>query len=162
MIHMILGNTGAGKSTYAQQLKQKHRGVVFSIDHWNALLFLPDKKPTDGVDWFLERIARSDKMIMSLVMQLETTGVSSILDLGFAKKSRRMAFYAFAKSNNIDLQIHFLDVAKQTRRQRVDQRNTEKGPTFQFEVSPEDFEFMETWFERPESDELTNAIQIKC
>ena len=160
MIHLILGNTGAGKTTYAQTLKQKHQGVIFSIDHWNKTLFLPDKTPGDGVDWFLERIARSDAMIQSLVVQLEGAGVCSILDLGFAKKARRMAFYAFAKANNYDYKVHYLDIPKAQRRQRVIQRNREKGPSFQFEVSPEDFEFMETWFEAPQAKELQNAVHI--
>lgn len=160
MIHLILGNTGAGKTTYAQMLKEQTQGVIFSIDHWNKTLFLPDKKTNDGVDWFLERIARSDAMIQSLVVQLEAAGVWSILDLGFAKRARRMAFYAFAKANNYEYKVHFLDISKSQRRQRVIQRNREKGPTFQFVVGPEDFEFMETWFEVPEASELQNAVHI--
>jgi len=34
------------------------------------------------------------------------------------------------------------------------QRNTEKGETFEFEVSQEDFDFMENWFERPTDKEM--------
>lgn len=50
MIHLIIGNTGSGKTTYANKLKAKTGGVIFSIDKWNNTLFLPDKKPTDGLD----------------------------------------------------------------------------------------------------------------
>jgi predicted kinase len=160
MIHLILGNTGAGKTTYAQTLKEQLKGVIFSVDHWNKTLFLDDKKETDGVDWFLERIARGDAMIQSLVQQLEAAGVDSILDLGFAKASRRASFYAFAKAHNLPYQLHFLDIKKEIRRQRVVQRNTEKGATFQFIVSDTDFEFMETWFERPDTKELVDAKMI--
>ena len=32
MIHLIVGNTGSGKTTYCNQLKGKNKGVVFSID----------------------------------------------------------------------------------------------------------------------------------
>ncbi len=49
MIHLIVGNTGAGKTTYANKLKKELKGVVFSIDQWNNTLFLPDKKETR---WF--------------------------------------------------------------------------------------------------------------
>jgi predicted kinase len=157
MIHLILGNTGAGKTTYAQALKKEVNGIIFSVDHWNQTLFMADKKPTDSVEWFLERIARGDTMIRSLVEQLETAGVDSILDLGFAKEDRREVFYAFAKAHTFNFQLHFLDITKETRRQRVVQRNTEKGETFQFEVSNADFEFMETWFERPTIKELVGA-----
>tara|TARA_R110001632_G_scaffold61822_4_gene148938 strand:+ start:37 stop:525 length:489 start_codon:yes stop_codon:yes gene_type:complete len=160
MIHLILGNTGAGKTTYAQGLKKKVQGVLFSVDHWNKTLFMADKQPTDGIDWFLERITRGDTMIRSLVNQLEDAGVDSILDLGFAKEERREDFYAFAKANSFNYQLHFLDITKETRRQRVVKRNTEKGDTFQFEVSKADFEFMETWFERPTDKELVGATLI--
>lgn len=160
MIHIILGNTGAGKTTYGLSLKEKERGVIFSIDHWNKMLFLDDKTPEDGVDWFLERIQRSDTMIQSLVIQLAEAGTPAILDLGFAKKERREAFYAFAKAYNIPIQLHFLDIPSEIRKQRVVQRNQEKGATFQFEVSETDFDFMETWFERPTPKEVEDAIII--
>ncbi len=160
MIHLILGNTGAGKTTYALSLKEQEQGVIFSIDHWNKTLFLDDKTSEDGVDWFLERIHRSDTMIQSLVVQLAAAGTPAILDLGFAKTARRARFYAFAKAYNIPFQLHFLDIPLETRKQRVKQRNQEKGATFQFEVSETDIEFMETWFEKPTPNELADAIII--
>ena len=43
MIHLILGNTGAGKTTYAQALKKEAKGVIFSVDYWNNTLFMADK-----------------------------------------------------------------------------------------------------------------------
>lgn len=154
---MILGNTGAGKTTYALSLRDKEQGVIFSIDHWNKTLFLEDKTPEDGVDWFLERIERSDTMIQSIVKQLAVAKTPAILDLGFAKKDRRDRFYAFAKAYNIPIQLHFLDIPLKTRKQRVMQRNQEKGETFQFEVSETDVEFMEAWFEKPTPKELEHA-----
>jgi tRNA A37 N6-isopentenylltransferase MiaA len=35
MIRLIVGNTGAGKTTYLAELKKKEAGVVFSIDQCN-------------------------------------------------------------------------------------------------------------------------------
>mgnify|MGYP000187126627 CR=1 FL=1 len=67
MIHLIVGNTGSGKTTYSKKLKEKSSGIVFSIDQWNNVLFLPDKKSTDGLDWFLERIDRSENIILDLL-----------------------------------------------------------------------------------------------
>jgi tRNA A37 N6-isopentenylltransferase MiaA len=46
MIHLIVGNTGAGKTTYSNALRKKTNGVIFSIDKWNKTLFLADKKAT--------------------------------------------------------------------------------------------------------------------
>lgn len=160
MIHLIVGNTGSGKTTYSIQLKRKNNGIIFSIDRWNRTLFLADKKPTDGLDWFLERIERSEIMICELVEQLENAKTDSILDLGLARFEHREKFRSFAESNGYEMKIHFLDISKETRLKRVMKRNSEKGETFEFEVSKENFDFMENWFEKPNHKEMQGGITI--
>ena len=160
MIHLIVGNTGSGKTTYSNTLKQEKKAILFSIDKWNKTLFLPDKTSNDGLDWFLERINRSESIILEILEQLEATNTDSILDLGFSKFVHREKFRHFAKEKGYELQIHFLDIPKEIRYKRVLNRNSEKGSTFEFEVSNEDFNFMETWFERPTSNEMENGILI--
>jgi predicted kinase len=54
MIHLIVGNTGSGKTTYSSELKRKTKGIILSIDKWNKTLFLDSKKPTDGLKCFLD------------------------------------------------------------------------------------------------------------
>ena len=161
MIHLIVGNTGSGKTTYANSLKEKSKAVLFSIDTWNKTLFLPDKKPTDSLDWFLERIERSETIILDLIHQLEKAGTDSILDLGLSKFKHREKFRTFSSENGYKLTTHFLDISKEIRYERVLKRNIEKGDTFEFEVSKTDFDFMETWFEKPGDIEMTNGIIIK-
>ncbi|PZX53412.1 hypothetical protein LV84_03136 [Algoriphagus ratkowskyi] len=78
MIHLIVGNTGSGKTTYAHQLKSKLAGVIFSIDQWNNTLFLIDKKPSDGLECSLKRLDRAEKLMMTLFVQLEDSGTDSI------------------------------------------------------------------------------------
>lgn len=161
MIHLIVGNTGAGKTTYANQLKEETNALIFSIDTWNNTLFMPDKKPTDGLDWFLERIERVESIIQNLVMQLEASNTDSILDLGLSKFKHREKFRKFAKANNFKIKLHFLDIPSETRWERITSRNEEKGETFEFKVTRENFEFMETWFETPTNEELINGITIQ-
>lgn len=160
MIHLIVGNTGSGKTSYAKRLKSKTKGVVFSIDKWNNTLFVPDKKPTDGLDWFLERIDRSEALILDLIIQLSASNTDVILDLGLAKFAHREKFRLFAESNGLQTMLHFLDIPKETRLERVLKRNKEQGETFEFEVSQENFDFMESWFESPKETEMKNAIRI--
>lgn len=160
MIHLIVGNTGSGKTTYAKALKEKTKGIIFSIDTWNNTLFLPDKKTTDGLDWFLERIERAETLISNLIEQLEASGTDSILDLGLSKLEHREKFRTFSALKNYEITTHFLDISKETRLQRVRQRNTEKGANFEFEVSQENFDFMETWFEKPSDTEMKDGIII--
>ena len=161
MIHLIVGNTGAGKTTYSSELKRKTKGIIFSIDKWNKTLFLADKKQTDGLEWFLERIERAEKMILDLVSQLENSRTDSILDLGLSKFEHREKFRKFADLNGYELKVHFLDIPKETRLNRVMKRNTEKGETFEFEVSKKDFDFMENWFEKPNKKEMNGGIIIE-
>ena len=161
MIHLVVGNTGSGKTTYSKELKRKTNGIIFSIDKWNKTLFLEDKKKTDGLEWFLERIERAENMILDLVIQLENSKADAILDLGLSKFEHREKFRKFAKLNNYELKIHFLDISKETRLNRVMKRNAEKGETFEFEVSKKDFDFMEIWFEKPSEKEMKSGIMIK-
>ena len=160
MIHLIVGNTGSGKTTYSTELKRKNKGIIFSIDKWNKTLFLADKEPNDGLEWFLERIDRAEEMIMDLVQQLENSKTDSILDLGLSKYEHREKFRKFANENGYELKTHFLDISKETRMERVMKRNDEKGATFEFEVTKENFEFMESWFERPSEKEIVDGIII--
>ena len=160
MIHLIVGNTGSGKTTYSTELKGKMNGIIFSIDKWNKTLFLPDKNSEDGLEWVLERIERAEEIIMELVKQLESIKTDSILDLGLSKVEHREKFREFAKSNGFEIKIHFLDITKETRMERVIKRNNEKGKTFEFEVSKDNFDFMESWFEKPSQKELDGGIII--
>ena len=160
MIHLIIGNMGSGKTSYSLKLKEEIKGVIFSVDKWNNTLFLPDKKDDDGLEWFLERIERSESLILDLILQLESANTDSILDLGLAKFDHREKFRSFAKKNKITIKIHFLDISKTTRLERIFKRNKEKGETFEFEVTEENFEFMEGWFEKPSSNELKDGIII--
>jgi len=158
MIHLIVGNTGSGKTTYANTLKKEIDGIVFSIDKWNNSLFIPDKQEEDGLQWFLERIERSESLIMGLIEQLENIGADSILDLGLSKFAHREKFRKFAKDHSFEIKMHFLDVSKDIRLSRVMERNGAKGDTFEFEVTQENFDFMENWFEKPTGSELENGI----
>ena len=95
-----------------------------------------------------------------LILQLESVGVDGILDVGLSKFVHREKYRNFAEINNFEIKTHFLDISKKIRKERVKKRNLEKGKTFEFEVSEDDFEFMGNWFENLTEEELLNAIII--
>ena len=99
-------------------------------------------------------------MILSLVHQLEEVNTVAILDLGLSKFEHREKFKKFAAKNDYELKLHLLNITKETRLKRILQRNEEKGETYQFEVTQENFDFMETWFEKPNSKEMIDGITI--
>ncbi|WP_368389423.1 AAA family ATPase [Oceanihabitans sp. 2_MG-2023] len=140
--------------------KKETKGILFFIDTWNKTLFLKDKKIEDGLDWFLERIERVETLILDLIIQLENANTDVILGLGLSKFKHREKFRKFAKLHGFEIQLHFLDIPKETRLQRILQRNSEKGDTFQFEVSQADFDFMESRFEKPTAEEMQHGIVV--
>lgn len=97
---------------------------------------------------------------MNLIEQLENSKTDSILDLGLSKYEHREKFRKFADFHGYRLITHFLDISKETRMQRVMKRNNEKGETFEFEVTKENFDFMENWFEKPNNSEMKNGVFI--
>ncbi|WP_363317928.1 AAA family ATPase [uncultured Maribacter sp.] len=99
-------------------------------------------------------------MIIHLIEQLEQTNTDTILDLGFSKLRHHETFRKFASKNGYELIAHFLDIPKETRLQRILKRNTKKRVTLEFEVSKENFSFMEAWFEKPLASEIHGGILI--
>lgn len=81
-------------------------------------------------------------IIMDLVQQLEIANTDTILDLGLSKFEHREKFRKFAAEHRFEVTLHFLDIPKQTRWKRMQQRNKDKGATFEFDVSKGDFYFM--------------------
>ena len=108
----------------------------------------------------MERIDRVETIITSLIGQLESEKTDAILDLGLSKYEHREKFRKFASDHGFELKIHFLDVPKETRLERVLHRNLDKGETYEFEVSRENFDFMESWFETPTDTELEGGVII--
>lgn len=82
------------------------------------------------------------------------------MDLGLSKFSHREKFRKFAEQHRFEVKIHFLDISKEKRWERIMKRNKERGATFEFEVTKENFDFMETWFEKPSEKEITDGIII--
>jgi len=159
-IHIVFGPQGAGKTTYSKKLAAKINGIHFSIDDWMWKLYGDDLPKTMNLKWIMERVERCEKQIWSLTKNISQSGSEVILDLGFTKLAKRKKFLELSKENKIPTQLHILNAPHDLRRQRVLDRNINKGETFSFEVTPGMFDFMEKEFDRPIDSELDNAIVI--
>lgn len=158
MIHLLFGPLGAGKSTLARQLADQHRGVRFSIDDWMLELYGPDRPQPMDLPWVLARVQRCERRIWAVAADVVRRGGTAILDLGCLQATDRTRFNALAAAQGLLLQPHFVTAPLALRRQRVMQRNRERGETFSFEVSPAIFDFMEKRFEPPGADELAGCV----
>lgn len=156
-VHLICGLPGAGKSTYAEKLRLDLNGVRFSIDEWNNSLFFMDRDITSDFPWFYERVQRCCSVMRDTAEQLIGANGVAIFDCGLTNKHERQIFYDWADAQGYSTALHFLDVNEDTRWQRVNARNIEKGDTYMLEVTREMFDFMQTLWEAPDGDEMQRA-----
>lgn len=157
-VFLIIGNTGAGKSTYAKKLAEIENAYIFTGDEWFRTLFVPDTPTPSSYEWALERTKRIETQILTESLKLLSKNLNVILDIGFFSQQQRQRVQQFFTQHHYLCITHFLDVNKATRWERVVQRNTEKTNTFQFEVSKEIFEFCETIFEPLDAQESNDAV----
>jgi len=148
-IFIITGQTGAGKTTYAIDLAAKTGAIRFSIDDWMKALFWMDSPSPPDIDWSMARIARCEHQIQQQIRQLAERDISSVLDLGFTQAEHRNAFARFAGQIDCPAELHWIDIGKEERWRRVQQRNREKGVSFAMEVNEDMFAFMEGRWEAP-------------
>jgi len=157
---LVCGSTGAGKTTYSISLAQKIEAVKFSIDPWMQSLFSKDMKSLD-YSWMIERVYRCYEQIWEVSNQILMLRGNVILDLGFTTKAQRNIFITKARELDINSEVHYLDVPQDVRNQRVKQRNVSKDPDlYSFEVTDMMFNFMESKFEVPDTEELANGCTI--
>lgn len=153
-VHLVVGSTGAGKSTFARRLALECGGVCFVVDDWMKRLYLPERPQNAGYDWYAPRIARVTEMIWSVVVDLVRAGAPSVLELGMTQRAAREDFYEQVARAGLRLQLHVVDAPAELRWQRVQQRNQQRGDTFALEVTREMFDFVEGMWEPPDEAEL--------
>ncbi len=146
---LVVGCTGAGKTTYARALADEIGGVTFSIDEWMVALFWADSPQPIDFGWTMERVKRCEAQIFATARQMVKRGVPAILDLGFTTKAHREAFRALATEHALSAPIHFVDVPAEERWRRVERRNEERGETYAMQVDRQMFDFMEGMWEPP-------------
>lgn len=154
LVHLICGPTAAGKSTYANALKNKTGAILFSIDDWMTSLFAPDLKNPMDWQWISERVLRCENRMLLTACSLAEAGVSSILEISLQRAEKRAEVATTIRESGSILQTHFLDVDATQRWKRVEQRNSDKGDTFSLEVTRGMFDFFEDMWEPPSETEL--------
>jgi len=152
-IILVVGCTGAGKTTYARKLVDESGGVRFSIDEWMTTLFWADSPQPLQFDWTMGRIGRCEAMIFATVRQLAARGVPAVLDLGFSRREHRDKFRTLCAEAGLTSAVHFIDVPADERWYRVNRRNKEQGETYAMQVDRAMFDFMEGLWEPPDQAE---------
>ena len=150
---LVVGCTGAGKTTYSRRLADELGGLRFSIDEWMMALFWPDSPQPIQFGWTMERVARCEAQIFAMAQQAVARGVPCVLDLGFTRKDHRDKFRALAGESGLSAAVHFVDVPADERWFRVNRRNKQRGETYAMQVDRQMFDFMEGLWEPPDETE---------
>jgi predicted kinase len=158
--HLIYGPTASGKSTYARALASQKQAVRFAIDEWMHALFAPDKPEKMDMAWVMPRLARCQARIWATSQQILATGKDVVLELGLLRAQDRDRMRSLVETAGFEASFCFVDADLQVRPSRVVQRNTDKGETYSFDITPAMFDFMETYFEPPNAVELSRSLAI--
>ena len=100
-------------------------------------------------DWFYERVQRNCAQMRAISEQLCRIEGASVFDCGLTNAPERAIFADWAEAAGYTYQLHFIDVPADIRWGRVQKRNAEKAETFQFEVTRDMFDFIESIWEAP-------------
>jgi predicted kinase len=146
---LVVGCTGAGKSTYARALADELGAMRFSIDEWMVALFWADSPQPIEFAWAMERVNRCEAQIFAMARQAAQRGIPVVLDLGFTTKAHRDKFRGLGQEAGLSVAAHFVDVPAEERWRRVEARNAQQGETFSLPVDREMFDFMEGLWEPP-------------
>ena len=129
-VHLIYGPTAAGKSTYAKALATEHHAVRFAIDDWMHSLYGQDKAESIKMEWVMSRVARCQSRIWATCLEILATGTDVVLELGLLREQDRNRMRSMVEEVGHKVSFSFVDADLQVRKQRVLQRNMEKGDTF--------------------------------
>ena len=154
---LVVGCTGAGKSSYARALADQLGALRFSIDEWMVALFWADSPQPIEFAWTMERVNRCEAQIFAIARQATTRGVPAVLDLGFTTKAHRDKFRDLGEQAGLSVAVHFVDVPADERWRRVEQRNAQQGETYSLTVDRGMFDFMEGLWEPPSEAEWRAA-----
>ena len=157
MVSLVVGSTGAGKTTIARFLAADFGAVRFSIDEWMNQLFMDERPEDAGFDWYWPRIQRCEAMMRRVIEPLVNVGTPVVLDLGLSTRDHREAWTQWARQQDADPWIYYVDVPAEERWRRVQDRNRSVVDD-SMQVSREMFDFVEERLEAPTAEEGNLAL----
>ncbi len=120
-----------------------------------ARLYGDDERPETGrIEWYLERRDRCLSQIRAVTADMCDLGGSVVLEIGLIRRDEREAFYRWVEDHGYPLAVHWIDAPRDVRRERVMQRNRERGETFAQDVPLPFFELASDMWQAPDDEEI--------
>ena len=155
VLHLICGQAGAGKTTYAKKLENRRSATRFSKDQWVIALHGRNLRMEE---WNAAQ-EKCYRLIAELTVKLLAQKIDVILDYGFWYREERLAAKDLAASVGATAMTHYLDTPGAIRRERVLSRNHALDDD-SVEISPDAFEKQLDWFEKPSDAEGIRIMAV--
>jgi hypothetical protein len=160
-LHLISGLPGAGKSTYAENLKAERDAAHLSLDWWLITLFGRYSIESAGIAEHGRRVYACRDVMWSVASEFLQHGTDVILDDGFFRRADRARFIDAARDLGAEAAIHFLDTPAPLLRARLAARNRAPG-LHHFEITPATLEVCIAVYEPPALDEAPEIITVRA
>lgn len=115
---LICGKICSGKSYYANILKEKENAVILSTDE--VTYDLTNNKQGEEYDEFATRV---NNYLKKKALEIVKAGCNVILDWGFWTEASRREITQYFKSNNVDVNWHYICVDNNTWNINIKERN---------------------------------------
>jgi predicted kinase len=159
-LHLISGLPCAGKTTYAERLRDQRDAALFSLDRW--LITAHGRYSLEAVGHIehARRLYACRELIRSAAADLLRRGSDAILDDGFFLRNDREQHIAWARDLGAAVMLHHVETPIDVLRARLVARNRDPGP-FHFDVAAETIDTFAAFFEPPAADEGAELIVVR-
>ena len=114
----ICGKICCGKTYYSNLIKQKDKSVILSCDEVTRIIF--NNQLGNNHDEILIKIKQ---YLLQKALEIINVGTNVILDWGFWSKKERIDIKDYFKSENIEVEIHYIDISSNAWNKNIQERN---------------------------------------
>lgn len=148
-LHLLCGKAGAGKSTLAKMLADRHRAILISEDVWLFRLFGDQMQTFEDYRRFSQR---GKTVVGPLVVDLLKAGLNVVLDFPANTRATREWCRSLAVAADAESTLHVVAASDAVCLERIEKRNAER-PEGSHHITPEVFAHVSSFFEPPEAAE---------
>ncbi|MCX7772405.1 MAG: ATP-binding protein [Clostridia bacterium] len=150
-IVLLCGKICSGKSTYANQIKQKYNAVVLSCD--KLMLELFEEQLGDKHRMILEKVK---SYLYQLAEQIVAANTNVILDFGFWTHSERQSLKQYFAGKGIETELHYIRVSQEAWCGNIEKRNEslKNGETQDYYIDENMKQLFNEQFQEPDDHEI--------